>query len=112
MEYGLQRYSQEHPEVDILVLEPTRDDVRMFSYNIMRYSARKVVAAHAYRSTLQSFAAREGEYRRLLRRHGIGLRSPKRLPLVPEVSPYGSSLARALAGSLDMLSSALRRKAG
>ena len=43
--------------MDILLLEPTRDDLRMFSYNIMRYSARKVVAAHAYRSTLQSFAS-------------------------------------------------------
>jgi len=112
MQYGLERYKAEHPEVDILLLEPTRDDLRMFSYNIMRYSARKVVAAHAYRSTLQAFGAREGEYRRLLRRHGIVLRSPKRLPLVPEVSPYGSSLARALAGSLDALSSALGRKAG
>ncbi|HZM49135.1 MAG TPA: patatin-like phospholipase family protein, partial [Vicinamibacteria bacterium] len=70
MQYGLERYKAEHPEVDILLLEPTRDDLRMFSYNIMRYSARKVVAAHAYRSTLQAFSAREGEYRRLLRRHG------------------------------------------
>ena len=60
MQYGLERYKAEHPEVDILLLEPTRDDLRMFSYNIMRYSARKVVAAHAYRSTLQAFAAREG----------------------------------------------------
>jgi len=112
MQYGLERYKAEHPEVDILLLEPTRDDLRMFSYNIMRYSARKVVAAHAYRSTLQAFRTREGDYRRLLRRHGISLRSPRRLPLVPEVSPYGSSLARALAGSLDALSSALGRKAG
>jgi NTE family protein len=112
MQYGLERYKAEHPDVDILLLEPTRDDLRMFSYNIMRYSARKVVAAHAYRSTLQAFAARESEYRRRLRRHGIALRSPRRLPPVPEVSPYESSLARALAGSLDALSSALGRKAG
>src|SRR4029079_15583454 len=83
MQYGLERYQAEHPEVDILLLEPTRDDLRMFSYNIMRYSARKVVAAHAYRSTLQAFRAREGESRRVLRRHGISLRSPRRLPLVP-----------------------------
>ena len=93
MQYGLERYKAEHPEVDILLLEPTRDDLRMFSYNIMRYSARKIVAAHAYRSTLQAFTAREDEYRRRLRRHGIGLRSPRRLRREPEVS-------------------ALRRKAG
>jgi NTE family protein len=112
MQYGLERYKAEHPEVDILLIEPSRDDLRMFSYNIMRYSARKIVAAHAYRSTLQAFTTREDEYRRLLRRHGIALRDPGRLPHVPEVSPYGSRLARALSGSLDILSSALRRKAG
>jgi NTE family protein len=112
MQYGLERYKAEHPEVDILLLEPTRDDLRMFSYNIMQYSARKVVAAHAYRSTVQSFTTRKDEHRRLLRRHGIRLRDPARLPLEPEVSPYGSRLARTLAGSLDVLSSALRRKAG
>ncbi len=111
MQYGLERYKAEHPEVDILLIEPSRDDLRMFSYNIMRYSARKIVAAHAYRSTLQTFIAREHEYRRLLRRHGIALRDPGRFPHVPETSPYGSRLARALSGSLDILSSALRRKA-
>ncbi|HEY8150085.1 MAG TPA: patatin-like phospholipase family protein [Vicinamibacteria bacterium] len=112
MQYGLERYQAEHPEVDILLLEPTRDDLRMFSYNIMRYSARKIVAAHAYRSTLQAFTVHEDEYRRLLRRHGIALRDPRRLPHAPEVSARGSSLARALSGSLDVLSSALRRNAG
>ena len=84
----------------------------MFSYNIMQYGARKAVAAHAYRSTLQSFRARKDEHQRLLRRHGIRLRDPAKLPLEPEVSPYGSRLARTLSGSLDVLSSALRRKAG
>jgi NTE family protein len=107
MQYGLERYRTEHPEVDILVLEPTRDDLRMFSYNIMRYSARKVVAAHAYQSTLSVFASRRNEYGRLLGRHGIGLRDPRRLPPRPEPNPYRSPVARALSGSLDLLSSAL-----
>src|SRR5213075_2763364 len=53
MQYGLERYQAEHPEVDILLLEPTRDDLRMFSYNIMQFRARRVVAAHAYQSTVQ-----------------------------------------------------------
>ena len=112
MQYGLERYQAEHPEVDILLLEPTRDDLRMFSYNIMQYSARKVVAAHGYESTLQSFQLHEDAYRRLLRRHGLTLRDPGRLPHRPAVSPYGSHVARSLSGSLDLLSSALRRRAG
>jgi len=112
MQYGLERYRTEHPEVDILLLEPTRDDLRMFSYNIMRYDARRIVAAHAYRSTVQAFVDHEDEYRRRLRRHGIGLRDPRALPPLPAVGPYRSRVSRALSGTLDVLSSALRRKAG
>lgn len=112
MQYGLERYRAEHPEVDILLLEPTRDDLRMFSYNIMRYSARRVVAAHAYRSTLQAFTTRQTEYRALLARHGIGLRDPRTIAALPDAIPFRSDVARALSGSLDRLSSALGRKAG
>ena len=112
MQYGLERYRAEHPEVDILLLEPTRDDLRMFSYNIMRYDARRIVAAHAYRSTVQAFILREAEYRKVLRRHGIGLRDPRALPALPAPSPYRSNVSRALSGTLDVLSSALGRKAG
>ena len=71
MEYGMERYAREHPEVDILLIEPDRDDLRMFSYNIMRYSARRVVAEHGYRSTLAFFLQQESRYRRILARHGI-----------------------------------------
>ena len=112
MQYGLERYRLEHPEVDILLLEPTRDDLRMFSYNIMRYSARRVLAAHAYRSTLDAFTAREAEYRALLARHGLRLRDPRRAPAAPVPGPFRSGVARALSDSLDALSSALGRKAG
>ena len=91
MQYGLERYKAEHPEVDILLLEPTRDDLRMFSYNIMRYSARRIVAEHGYRSTLQAVHARaRRDYARMLRRHGIAPARSARLPPSREVSPYGS----------------------
>jgi predicted acylesterase/phospholipase RssA len=108
MEYGLERYRREHPDVDILLIEPTRDDLRMFSYNIMRYSARRVVAEHAYRSVLASFRRRAGEYARVLGRHGIGLRDPAALPDTPSRHPYVSPLARSLSVSLDRLESRLR----
>ena len=97
------------PEVDILLLEPTRDDLRMFSYNIMRYSAPQIVAEHGYRSARAGLPrSASGEYRRMLRRHGIGLRSPTTLPgrsrrrcrtarrLAPLRSPSRWTLASAL----------------
>jgi len=108
MEYGLERYRTEHPEVDILLLEPPGDDLRMFSYNIMRYGARRVVAEHGYRSVLRFFRDNEKRYREILGRAGIGLRDPSRAPEIPRPHPYRSPIARSLAVSLDRLDSRLR----
>ncbi len=105
MEYGMERYRREHPEVDIVLIEPTRDDLRMFSYNIMRYSARRVVARHGYESTLAFFRRNEEHNRRILARHGIRLADPHALPDTPPPHPHRSTLARALDVSLDRLDS-------
>ncbi len=103
MEYGMERYAREHPEVDILLIEPDRDDLRMFSYNIMRYSARRVVAEHGSRSTLAFFLQQESRYRRILARHGIGLADPRALAAEPSRRPHRSSVARSLDATLDRL---------
>ena len=110
MELGLQRYAREFPKVDILLIEPTRDDMRMFSYNIMRYSARRVVAEHGYRTTLEFFRKDAEHYRALFARHGIKMADPDKLPDVPPRHPHRSNLARALDASLDRLESRLGRR--
>lgn len=112
MELGLQRYAVEHPGVEILLLEPTRDDMQMFSYNIMRYSARRIVAECGYRTTVDFFRKRPAHYRKLFARHGIRMADPSRLPEVPPPHPHRSSLARALDSSLDRLESRLGRRRG
>lgn len=109
MEYGLERYGHEHPEVDILLIEPTRDDMRMFSYNIMRYSARRVVARYGYRSALASFRGHHAKYKALLARHGIRLRDPFTLSDTPDRHPFQSLVGRNLSSSLDLLDSRLGR---
>jgi NTE family protein len=109
MEYGLERYEAEHPEVDILLLQPTRDDMRMFSYNIMRYSARRIVAEHGYRSVVSHFRRHRARHARVLGRHGIRLAPASRNGSLPHPLPYRSAVARSLAGSLDRLLSKLRR---
>jgi predicted acylesterase/phospholipase RssA len=108
MQYGLERYRREHPDVDILVIEPTRDDLRMFGYHIMRYSARRVVAEHGYRTALEYFRQNEARCRRVFRKHGIGMVDPSNLPDSPPAHPHRSTLARALDSSLDRLESRLR----
>jgi predicted acylesterase/phospholipase RssA len=108
MQYGIERYRREHPEVDILLIEPTRDDLRMFGYHIMRYGARRVVAEHGYRTALEYFRRNEARTRRLFAKHGIRMADPWQVPETPPVHPHRSSLARALDSSLDRLESRLR----
>jgi predicted acylesterase/phospholipase RssA len=110
MEYGLERYRAEHPEVDVVVLQPTRDDLRMFRYNIMRYSARRVVAEYGYRSAREAFRRERGRYRRVFARHGIGLRRASSLPDVPVRLPYASDVGRELAATLGRLDGRLAER--
>jgi predicted acylesterase/phospholipase RssA len=107
MAYGMERYRREHPDVDILLLQPTRDDVRMFGYNIMRTSARRVVAEHGYRTALAFFRSNAARHRRLFARHGIELRDPRHAPDEPLPRARSSRLARTLTAALDRLESRL-----
>jgi NTE family protein len=107
MQYGMERYRREYPKVDILLMEPTRDDLRMFSYHIMRDGVRRVVAEHGYQSVLRHFEAHFADYRRMLARHGIDLRHPSTLPAHPEPPRPQSAVGQALSGSLRDLEDAL-----
>jgi predicted acylesterase/phospholipase RssA len=110
MAYGMERYQTEHPEVDILLLQPNRDDVRMFSYNLMKYSARRVLAEHGYRSTLAALATHRNRFARMLRMHGLRLKDPRKAPPRPPEHLYRSTLARSLGSTLDHLDSRLSRR--
>jgi hypothetical protein len=79
----------------------------MFSYNIMRYSARRLVAEHGYRTTLDFFRRDFARHKKLFARHGIRMADPAGLPEAPPRHPHRSNLARALDSSLDRLDSRL-----
>jgi hypothetical protein len=80
----------------------------MFAYNIMRYSARRVVAEHGYRSVRAFFRDHHRRYRRLLGRHQLRLKHPDRVPEAPSGRFFPSPLGRSLAESLDALGSRLQ----
>jgi NTE family protein len=107
MQYGMERYRREHPKVDILLMEPTRDDLRMFSYHIMKDGVRRIVAEHGYQSVRRHFKAHFAAYRRMLARHGIGLRHPDTIPERPVAPVRRSKVGTALSGSLRDLEDSL-----
>jgi NTE family protein len=109
MQYGLERYATEHPDVDILILQPRRESSNMFTYNIMRYGARRIVARDGYRSVLEAFRKNKKRYGHILARHGIKLRDPRKLPDLPP-DGFRSAVSKTLARSLDLLETEVSRR--
>jgi hypothetical protein len=74
LQYHIKHLRRAHPDVDIIVIEPRRDDARLFFNNIMRYSSRLHVLHHGYESVLVELEEREPAEKEMLARHGIRLR--------------------------------------
>jgi len=74
MAMGMANYARKYKHADVVLLEPQRDDYRMFFTNIFSFSARRAVAAHAYQATRDELLRRKDELGPLLARHGIRLR--------------------------------------
>jgi len=68
---GLSSYQPRYPGTDVILLEPSQDDYRMFFTNIFRFSSRKAVCEHAYRSTRRQLRDRRDELEPILERHGL-----------------------------------------
>jgi NTE family protein len=73
LHYHIKQLRRSHPDVDIILIEPRRDDYQMHFYNIMRFSARLIIAQHGYESATLGLAADYPEYKEILARHGIRL---------------------------------------
>jgi predicted acylesterase/phospholipase RssA len=73
LHYHVKQLRRSHPEVDIILIEPDRDDYAMFFYNIMRYSAQMIVARHGFESVTLRLAEDYPRYKELLARHGISI---------------------------------------
>jgi predicted acylesterase/phospholipase RssA len=71
LNYHVKQLRRAHPEVDIILIEPKPKDYQMFFYNIMRYSARLIVARHGFESVTVDLATDYPMYKAILARHGI-----------------------------------------
>lgn len=112
---GMKAYEKRY-DADIVLLEPKRDDYRMFFTNIFGFSDRRAVCEHGYQSTRRELLARFDELAPLLAKHGVSLRrevllekrrlwSGVGLPELDGVSANG--VVTRLGGALDRLESLL-----
>jgi NTE family protein len=74
MQVGLDKYQKQYERADLMVFEPSPDDVEMFFTNPFSYTMRQRVAEHAYRATLDDLSSRYDEVAPIFARHGITLR--------------------------------------
>ena len=71
--YHIKQLRKTHPEVDIVLVEPSAKDYQMSFDNIMRYRTRLTVAQHGFETVTVKLAENYRYYADLLSRHGIVL---------------------------------------
>jgi hypothetical protein len=73
LHYHVKQLRKTHPEVDIILIEPSRADQKMFFYNIMRYSAQLDVARHGFETVTVQLAENYAFMKELLGRHNVAI---------------------------------------
>ncbi len=73
VEKELRVITAEHPDVDIVLIEPRSDDEHLFVFNLMDYASRERVARHAFETVAIDLVTRFPDYKKVCGRHGIKL---------------------------------------
>ena len=73
VEKEIELISHAHPDVDIVLVEPRRDDPHLFIFNLMDYASRERVMRHAFESVAIDLVTRFPDYKKVGSRHGIKL---------------------------------------
>jgi predicted acylesterase/phospholipase RssA len=70
LRYQIKQLRRQHPEVDIILVEPRCDDRMLAFGNIMRYAERLEIARHGFESVTLDLAGDYRDYKETLARHG------------------------------------------
>lgn len=114
MQVGMRKYESSYPEAAVMLVEPNRNDEKMFYTNVFSYSSRNELADHAYQLTRSELLARADDLEAFLAPFGLGLNrglleaersfTDSLAREKPYLAPVGNSLDR----TLDSLESLLR----
>lgn len=73
MRSGFEMALQKAPHVDVVMIEPSERDFKMFFYNILRYSARIVLAKHGFEGAREIIESNFEDLSRVFAKHDIEL---------------------------------------
>jgi NTE family protein len=73
LKYHVKQLRRQHPEIDIILIEPRADDQMLAFGNIMRYGERLAIARHGFEAVTLDLAQDYQNYKDTLARHGIPL---------------------------------------
>ena len=93
LRYQIKQLRRQHPEVDIILIEPQPTDQRMFYGNIMHYQARLEVARHGFESVTLDLAEDYPSYKETLARHGVPITRRLVIEELAEIHNSGSDPA-------------------
>lgn len=101
LHYHIKQLRKTRPEVDIILIEPSRTDYQMFFYNIMRYSARLIVARHGFETVTLRLAEQYPFLHDMLARHHIAISQRLVLEELAEIqqADYSPAVIRRVLGA-------------
>ena len=102
LHYHIKQLRRQHPDVDIILIEPRRDDSRLMFSNIMRYSTRLSIAKHGYESVTLDLAEDYHYFKATLARHGIDISARKVVPQIEKIL-HANNKTEALEDVLDVV---------
>lgn len=77
LHYHIKQVRRRHPEVDIVLIEPSRHDHVMFRDNTMRYQTRLTIARHGFETVASHLSDHYDYYREMMNRHGITINNTR-----------------------------------
>ncbi len=82
-----------HPQVDVLVIEPRRDDEDLFTFNLMDYTAREHLAKDAFEQVAVDLVTHFPEVRKLFSGTGIAVSKKELVRQLQRVLAGGTAMA-------------------
>ncbi len=89
LHYHIKQLRRAHPEVDIILIEPDPKDSEILFDNIMRFSARLMVAQHGFELVTVALSEDYQYYKQILARHNIPISRRLVLGEIDEIKKSG-----------------------